>query len=38
MQYANKLGYSDINPYEVIRVVSAKCLEVREMEAVRVPG
>jgi hypothetical protein len=29
--YANQLGYSDITPFEVIRVVSDKCLEVRSM-------
>lgn len=32
-QYANKLGYSDVEPFEVVRVVSEKCLEVREMDA-----
>jgi len=35
MQYANHLGYSDINPYEVVRVVSDKTIEVREMDAQR---
>lgn len=35
MQYANHLGYSDVNPYEVVRVVSAQTLEVREMDAER---
>jgi hypothetical protein len=35
MQYANHLGYSDINPYEVVRVVSDKTIEVREMDAER---
>lgn len=29
--YANQIGYSDITPFEVIRVVSDKCLEVRSM-------
>ena len=29
--YATHFAYSDINPYEVIRVVSDNCLEVREM-------
>jgi hypothetical protein len=33
--FANHIGYSDINPYEVVRVVSDKTLEVREMDAVR---
>jgi len=32
--FANRLGYSDIEPFEVVRVVSAKCLEIREMDAV----
>jgi hypothetical protein len=31
--HANLMGYTDITPYEVIRVVSAKCIEVREMNA-----
>ena len=35
MNYANHIGYSDINPFEVVRVVSDKTLEVREMDAVR---
>lgn len=35
MKYANHLGYSDINPFEVVRVVSGKTLEIREMNAVR---
>jgi hypothetical protein len=29
--YANQIGYSDITPFEVVRVVSDKCLEVRSM-------
>ncbi len=35
MKYANHLGYSDVTPYEVIRVVSDKTLEVREMNCER---
>ena len=35
LNYANHIGYSDINPYEIIRVVSDKTLEVREMNATR---
>lgn len=38
MKYANHIGWSDINPYEVIRKVSEKCLEVREMKAELDPG
>ncbi len=30
-KFANHLGYSDINPYEVVKVVSNKCIEIREM-------
>ena len=30
--YANHSGYSDVNPYEVIRVVSKICVEVRAMK------
>jgi len=33
MKFANHLGYSDINPYEVIRVISEKTIDVREMKA-----
>ena len=34
-QYANHYGYSDVNPFEVVRVVSDKTIEVREMDAER---
>lgn len=34
-KYANQIGYSDVSPYEVVRVVSENCYEVRAMEAVR---
>ena len=30
-KYANYYGYSDIEPYEVIRVISDKTLEIRPM-------
>ena len=33
MNYANHIGYSDINPFEIIRKVSDKTLEIRAMEA-----
>jgi hypothetical protein len=36
-KFANRLGYSDIEPFEVIRVVSDKCLEVRAMDSERDP-
>lgn len=32
LKYANQYGYSDVNPYEVVREVSGKTLEVRAME------
>jgi hypothetical protein len=35
MQYANQFGYSDIEPFEVVRVISEKTIEVREMDAER---
>jgi len=34
-KYANYRGYSDINPYEVIRVVTPKTIEIRRMNAVQ---
>ena len=35
MKYANHIGYSDITPYEVVRVVSNKTIEIREMKCER---
>lgn len=35
MKYANQYGWSDVNPFEVVRVVSDKTIEVREMDADR---
>jgi hypothetical protein len=35
MNYANHYGYSDVNPFEVVRIVSDKTIEVREMNAER---
>jgi hypothetical protein len=34
-KYANHYGYSDVNPFEVVRVISDKTIEVREMDAER---
>jgi hypothetical protein len=31
--YANLYMWSDVHPYEIVRVVSAKCMEVRSMTA-----
>jgi len=35
MKYANKIGYSDVNPNEIVRAVSAITLEIRAMRAER---
>lgn len=32
-KYANRLCYSDVQPYEIVRFVSATTIEVREMKA-----
>ena len=37
MTYANEIGYSDITPYEVVRVVSGKTLEIRPMRTEPLP-
>ena len=37
MKYANHHGWSDVTPYEVIRVISDKTIEIREMKAERDP-
>jgi hypothetical protein len=34
-KFANHYGYSDVNPYEVIKVISDKTIEIREMSAKR---
>ena len=31
--YANQIGYSDVNPYEVVKVISDKTMVVRAMKA-----
>lgn len=33
--FANHIGYSDVSPYEVIRHVTDKTIEIRQMNAVR---
>jgi hypothetical protein len=38
MKFANQLGYSDVNPFEVVRQVSAKTIEIRSMKAERDPS
>lgn len=37
MQYANYIGYSDVYPYEVIRKISDKTLEIRGMDTEKDP-
>lgn len=37
MNYAAHIGYSDINPFEIVRHVSDKTVEIREMNAERDP-
>ena len=31
-RFANRCGYSDVHPYEIVRIVSDKCIEVRAMD------
>jgi hypothetical protein len=33
--YANHYGYSDVNPFEIVRRISEKTLEIREMRVER---
>jgi hypothetical protein len=35
MKYANHIGYSDVNPFEIVRKISEKTIEIREMKATR---
>lgn len=35
MKYANYIGYSDVEPYEVVNVISDKTVEIRAMDAVQ---
>ena len=38
MNYANQYGYTDVNPFEVVRVISDKTIEIRAMKAERDPS
>ena len=38
MKYANMHGYSDIQPFEIVKVISEKTIEVRMMSAVLDPS
>jgi hypothetical protein len=33
--YANHIGYSDVDPFEVVKIISDKTVEIRAMEAER---
>ena len=33
MKYANHYGYSDVNPFEIIKVISEKTIEIRKMDS-----
>lgn len=35
--YANRLGYTDVEPFEIIRHISSKTIEIRAMNAVLSP-
>ena len=32
MKYANQIGWSDVEPFEVVNVISDKTLEIRRMD------
>lgn len=34
-KYCNRHGYSDATPFEVVRVISPKCVEIRAMDYVQ---
>ena len=36
-KYANRYGWSDVDPFEIVRWVSDKTIEVRAMDAIRDP-
>lgn len=38
MKYANYHGYTDVRPYEIVRVVSDKTIEIRHMKVDRDPN
>lgn len=33
MKYANRIDYTDVHPFEVVKVISEKTLEIRRMDA-----
>lgn len=34
-KFANHIGYSDVEPYEIVRRISDKTIEIREMDSER---
>jgi hypothetical protein len=34
-KFCNRIGYSDVTPFEIVRVISDKTIEIREMDAER---
>lgn len=38
MNYANRIGYTDVTPYEIVRRVSDRTLDVRSMSVERDPS
>ena len=38
MNYANHLGYTDVEPYEITKRISEKTIEVRPMDSERDPN
>ena len=38
LKYANHVGWTDVNPTEIIRWVSTKTLEIRKMNAEELPA
>jgi len=37
MKYANHIAYTDVHPFEVLRIVNSTTLEIRSMSAVEQP-
>ena len=35
MKYANQKLFSDVHPFEIIRTISAKTMEIRAMDSVK---
>jgi hypothetical protein len=37
MKYANMLGYTDVEPFEVVKIISDKTIEIRAMDSEALP-